>query len=71
MNYEYEIKQIKAQLQNLQEIVLRMSRSNMEEVSKREQTTNGLGSAEGNIDQNTADIEYIAMMTDVDLEEGE
>ena len=39
MNYEYEIKQIKAQLQNLQEIVLRMSRSNTEEVSKREQTT--------------------------------
>ena len=27
--------------------------------------------ADGNIDQNTADIEYIAMMTDVDLEEGE
>ena len=39
MNYEYEIKQIKAQLQNLQEIVLRMSRSNTEEVGKREQTT--------------------------------
>jgi hypothetical protein len=26
---------------------------------------------DGNIEQNTADIEYIAMMTDVDLEEGE
>ena len=39
MNYEYEINKIKAQLQNLQEIVLRMSRSNTEEVSKREQTT--------------------------------
>lgn len=39
MNYEYEINKIKAQLQNLQEIVLRMSRSNTEEVSAREQTT--------------------------------
>lgn len=26
---------------------------------------------DGNVDQNTADIEYIAMMTDVNLEEGE
>lgn len=26
---------------------------------------------DGNVEQNTADIEYIAMMTDVDLEEGE
>lgn len=39
MNYEYEINKIKSQLQNLQEIVLRMSRNNTEEVSKREQTT--------------------------------
>lgn len=26
---------------------------------------------DGNVEQNTADLEYIAMMTDVDLEEGE
>lgn len=39
MNYDYEINKLKAQLQNLQEIVLRMSRNNTEEVSKREQTT--------------------------------
>ena len=39
MNYEYEINKIKAQLQNLQEIVLKMSRGNTEEVGKREQTT--------------------------------
>ncbi len=38
MNIEYEITKIKNQLQNLQEIVLKMSRSNTEEVSKREQT---------------------------------
>lgn len=30
-----------------------------------------ISTTDGNVDQNTADIEYIAMMTDVDLEEGE
>lgn len=71
MNYEYEINKIKAQLQNLQEIVLRMSRSNTEEVSAREQTTNELDTTNVNVDTNTANIDYLAMMTDVDLEEGE
>ena len=56
MNYEYEIKQIKAQLQNLQEIVLRMSRSNTEEVSKREQTTAQVDSLTPYTDTKTAYI---------------
>ncbi len=30
-----------------------------------------ISTTDGNVEQNTADIEYIAMMTDVDLEEGE
>ena len=30
-----------------------------------------ISTTDENVDQNTADIEYIAMMTDVDLEEGE
>lgn len=56
MNYEYEIKQIKLQLQNLQEIVLKMSRNNTEEVSKREQTTAQVDSLTPYTDQKNAYI---------------
>ena len=71
MNIEYEIKHLKIALDNLQQNFIQAQKNNVPTTSKVDDTANGLGAAEGNIDQNTADIEYIAMMTDVDLEEGE
>lgn len=71
MNYEYEINKLKSQLQNLQQNFIQSQKNNVPTTAKVDDTANGLGAAESNIDQNTADIEYVAMMTDVDLEEGE
>lgn len=71
MNIEYDIKNLKLTLDNLQQNFIQAQKNNVPTTSKVDDTANGLGAAEGNIDQNTADIEYIAMMTDVDLEEGE
>ena len=71
MNIEYESKNLKMAFDNLQQNFIQAQKNNVPTISKVDDTANGLGAAEGNIDQNTADIEYIAMMTDVDLEEGE
>ena len=71
MNYEYEINKIKNTLDNLQQNFNQAQKNNVPTTAKVDDNANGLGAAESNIDQNTADIEYIAMMTDVDLEEGE
>lgn len=71
MNYEYEINKLKSTLDNLQKNFIQAQKNNVSTTAKVDDTAYGLGAAEGNIDQNTADIEYIAMMTDVDLEEGE
>lgn len=71
MNYEYEINKLKITLDNLQQNFIQAQKNNVPTNAKVDDTANCLGAAEGNIDQNTADIEYIAMMTDVDLEEGE
>lgn len=71
MNYEYEIQNLKKRLNNLQDSFIQAQRNQVPITGKVEDTGNGLASANDNIDQNTADIEYIAMMTDVDLEEGE
>lgn len=71
MNYEYEINNLKITLDNLQQNFIQAQKNHVPTTAKVDDTANSLGAAEGNIDQNTADIEYIAMMTDVDLEEGE
>lgn len=71
MNIEYEIKNLKMAFDNLQQNFIQAQKNNVPTIAKVDDAANGLGAAEGNIDQNTADIEYIAMMTDVDLEEGE
>lgn len=71
MNYEYEINKLKSTIDNLQQNFIQAQKNNVPITAKVDDNVNGLGAAEGNIDQNTADIEYIAMMTDVDLEEGE
>ena len=69
MNYEHEINNLKAQVSNLSNAILQMARNNSSELSARENTTNGLKTTDGNVDKNTADIDYVAMMTDVDLPE--
>lgn len=71
MNYEYEINKLKSTIDNLQQNFIQAQKNNVPTTAKVDDTANGLEAADGNIDQNTADIEYIAMMTDVDLEEGE
>ena len=71
MNIAYEIQNLKTQIENLQQNFIQAQKNNVPTNAKVDDTANCLGAAEGNIDQNTADIEYIAMMTDVDLEEGE
>lgn len=58
------IDRIKDQIEKLTQTVLQIKENQVPEVSAREAASAGT-------EKNTADIDYIAMMTDVDLEEGE
>ena len=67
MNTEYEIQNLKEQVANLQNTVIQMARNNTPTISKVDSTANGLNATDGVVEKNSADIEYIAIMTDVDL----
>ena len=69
MNYEVEIQNLKMQVANLQQTVIQMARNNSPVVNKVDSTANGLSTTDGNVDKNSADIDYVAMMTDVELPE--
>lgn len=65
MNIEYEIQNLKSQVSNLQQTVIQMARNNTPIVGKVDSTANGLNTTDGNVDKNTADIDYIMMMEDL------
>ena len=67
MNYDYEIDKLKKAVANLNNTVLQMAKNNTPMVSKVDSTANGLSTTDGNVDKNSADIEYIAIMSDIDL----
>ena len=67
MNYEYEIQNLKTQVKNLQDTVIQMARNNTPIVGKVDSTANGLNTTDGNVETNTANIDYLAMMTDVEI----
>ena len=67
MNYEVEIQNLKMQVANLNNAVIQMARNNSPVVNKVDSTANGLSTTDGNVDKNSADIEYIAIMSDIDL----
>lgn len=69
MNYEYEIDKLKKAVANLNNTVLQMAKNNTPMVSKVDSTANGLSTTDGVVDKNSADIDYVAMMTDVELPE--
>ena len=69
MNYEYEIQNLKTQVKNLQDTVIQMARNNTPIVGRVDSTANGLNATDGYVEKNTADIDYVAMMTDVELPE--
>lgn len=67
MNVEYEIQKLKETVSNLQETVIKTARNNTPIVGKVDSTANGLSTTDGNVEKNTADITYIAIMSDIDL----
>ena len=67
MNTEYEIQNLKEQVANLQNTVIQMARNNTPTISKVDSTANGLSATDGVVEKNSADIEYIAIMSDIDL----
>ena len=67
MNYEYEIQNLKATVANLQQTVIQMGRNNAPFETKVDSTADNLISTDGNVDTNTANIDYLAMMTDVEI----
>ena len=69
MNYDLEIQNLKMQVANLQQTVIQMARNNTPIVGKVDSTANGLSTTDGYVEKNTADIDYVAMMTDVELPE--
>ena len=69
MNTEYEIQNLKEQVANLQNTVIQMARNNTPTISKVDSTANGLVSTDVVVGKNSADIDYVAMMTDVELPE--
>ena len=69
MNYDYEIDKLKKAVANLNNTVLQMAKNSTPMVSKVDSTANGLSTTDGYVEKNTADIDYVAMMTDVELPE--
>lgn len=67
MNIEYEIQCLKEQVAKLQENIRDMARNNTPTISKVDSTANGLVSTDVVVGKNSADIDYVAMMTDVEL----
>lgn len=67
MNVEYEIQNLKSQVENLQQTIIQIARNNTPIVGKVDSTANGLNATDGNVGKNSADIDYVAMMTDVEL----
>ena len=67
MNTEYEIQCLKEQVANLQQNIRDMARNNTPTISKVDSTANGLVSTDVVVGKNSADIDYVAMMTDVEL----
>lgn len=67
MNVEYEIQNLKSQVANLQQTIIQMARNNTPIVGKVDSTANGLNTTDDNVEKNSADIEYIAIMSDIDL----
>ena len=65
MNTEYEIQNLKEQVANLQNTVIQMARNNTPIVGKVDSTANGLSTTDGQVGQNTADIDYIMIMEDL------
>lgn len=67
MNYEYEIQNLKATVENLQQTIIQMARNNTPIVGKVDSTANGLNTTDVVVGKNSADIEYIAILSDIDL----
>lgn len=67
MNVEYEIQNLKATVENLQQTIIQMARNNTPIVGKVDSTANGLNTTDVVVGKNSADIDYVAMMTDVEL----
>lgn len=65
MNYDYEIQNLKATVENLQQTIIQMARNNTPIVGKVDSTKNGLATTDVNVEQNTADIDYIKIMEDL------
>lgn len=65
MNYDYEIQNLKAAVENLQQTIIQMARNNTPVVGKVDSTANGLSNTDGNVEKNTADIDYIMMMEEL------
>ena len=65
MNYDYEIQNLKATVENLQQTIIQMARNNTPVVGKVDSTATGLNSTDGNVEKNTADIDYIMMMEEL------
>ena len=65
MNYEYEMQNLKSQVSNLQESLIQMARNNTPIVGKVDSTANQVDALDPEVEQNTADIDYIMMMEDL------
>lgn len=69
MNVEQELKTIKRQLASLNEAFLQAQRNNVSTVAKTDDSANNIKVHSTEIDKTEANVDYIAMMTDVELPE--
>jgi len=67
MNYEYEIYKLKEQVNNLYDNFIQSQRNQVPITDKVDSTKNGLATTDVVVGKNSADIDYVAMMTDVEL----
>lgn len=64
---EERIRQLEMQVHNLQLAFDSMSRSQTTTVGRVDDTSNNLSSTDNSVEINTANIDYIAMMSDIDI----
>ena len=67
MSFIKSLKELQTQLNNLEQAYLQSQRNQVPITAKTDETANGLVIADNNIEKNTADIDYLAMMADIEI----
>ena len=69
MTIEQRVQILEDNYKSLYNAFIQSQKNNVGQVAKTDSTANGLSVTDENVGKNSADIDYVAMMTDVELPE--